>query len=183
MPLYEAIYKYQAPQLRPAFQAPEAITDDNYEKYLGHRESVPDYPRYSVACSPTSYIYSYYDSYLTYFHDVVLRHNFSSVLEQYIFSYDANFPEAGAPRHMVNRLVARLLHPIIYVGYGLEFNIPGLVAEGDWKVTHVGVALELSMLQVSHKWHATLRKRQAFWSRAISPKRLQRACMTLPQPL
>lgn len=31
---------------------------------------------------------------------------------------------------MVNRLVARLIHPMIYVGYGLEFNIPGLVAEG-----------------------------------------------------
>ena len=39
-PLYDAIYKFQAPQLKPAFQAPEAITEDNYEKFLGHRESV-----------------------------------------------------------------------------------------------------------------------------------------------
>ena len=58
---------------------------------------------------------------------------------------------------MVNRLVARLFHPIIYVGYGLEFNIPGLVAEGELKVA-IAVARKLNALQVSHRWHATPRK-------------------------
>lgn len=76
----------------------------------------------------------YYDAYLKYFHDIVLQRELPSVLEQYVFSLSANFPEAGAPGHMVNRLVARLFHPIIYLGYGLEFNIPGLVAEGERSV-------------------------------------------------
>lgn len=47
--LYDAIYKLQAPQLRPAFEAPEVITEDNYHNFLGHRESVPIYPRSSEA--------------------------------------------------------------------------------------------------------------------------------------
>lgn len=42
-PLYDAIYKLQGPQLKPAFQAPEAITEDNYHKFLGQRQSVSTY--------------------------------------------------------------------------------------------------------------------------------------------
>lgn len=32
---------------------------------------------------------------------------------------------------MLNRFMAALLHPLIHTGYGVEFNIPGLVVEGE----------------------------------------------------
>jgi hypothetical protein len=32
---------------------------------------------------------------------------------------------------MLNRLMSVLLHPFIHIGYGLEFGIPGQVAEGE----------------------------------------------------
>ncbi|KZT67500.1 hypothetical protein DAEQUDRAFT_767051 [Daedalea quercina L-15889] len=109
-PLYDSIYKIQEPRLLTAFESPENITQENYHMFLGNKE--------------------YYDAYLEYFHGVVLERGYAATLEEYVFSRSASFPETGAPRRMVNCLLARLFHPIIYLGCGLEFNIPGLVAEG-----------------------------------------------------
>ena len=36
----------------------------------------------------------------------------------------------GTAPEMINRLLDGILHPLIYVGCGVEFNIPGVVAEG-----------------------------------------------------
>lgn len=76
--------------------------------------------------------FRYYDAYLEYFHRVVFELGFPTTLQEYIFSRDANYPETGAPRRMVNRLLARSFNPMISLGYGLEFGIPGLVAEGRY---------------------------------------------------
>jgi hypothetical protein len=57
----------------------------------------------------------------------------SSVLEKYIFSdnYNLRYPQQGKQQpQMLNRFMEILLHPIIHVGYGAEFGLPGLIAEG-----------------------------------------------------
>ncbi|KAG9308622.1 hypothetical protein JVU11DRAFT_11730 [Chiua virens] len=60
----------------------------------------------------------YYNAYLDYFHRVVLQPG----IEQ---------PE------MLNRFLEILIHPIIHVGYGVEFGIMGLIAEGlAWTSVH-----------------------------------------------
>ena len=57
----------------------------------------------------------------------------SATLEKYVFTPEANVdptrPENEHPR-MLNRLISGLLHPLIHVGYGLEFGLPGMLVEG-----------------------------------------------------
>lgn len=48
------------------------------------------------------------------------------MLEQYFFSPEAN----TSSRRMLNRIFTGVLHPFIHVGYGCEFGLPGMVAEG-----------------------------------------------------
>lgn len=52
-------------------------------------------------------------------------------MEEYIFAPSANFDNsAKTPRRMLSRMLAVLFHPMIHAGNGLEFGIPGLIAEG-----------------------------------------------------
>ena len=55
------------------------------------------------------------------------------VLEKYVFSREFNFDgklkDEEQPR-MLDRFVSGLLHPFIHTGYGYEFGLPGIVAEG-----------------------------------------------------
>lgn len=55
-----------------------------------------------------------------------------ATVEEYVFSHAANFTDGGdALTHgMLSRFYARIYHPLIFVGYGLEFGQLGLVAEG-----------------------------------------------------
>lgn len=87
-------------------------------------------------------LYSYYNAYLDYFHRVVLEPGatISKILEKYVFSshYNVRTPQQGAEQpQMLNRLLEILIHPIIHVGYGAEFGILGLIAEGAWSVSFV----------------------------------------------
>ena len=63
------------------------------------------------------------------------------VLEKYIFSREFNFDnklnDAEQPR-MLDRFVGGLLHPVIHTGYGYEFGLPGIVAEGNALVAYIG---------------------------------------------
>lgn len=52
------------------------------------------------------------------------------VLEKYIFSRDFNFASDGEPLRMLDRFVSSLLRPLIHMGYGYEFGLPGIVVEG-----------------------------------------------------
>ncbi|KAH0835666.1 hypothetical protein J3R83DRAFT_9419 [Lanmaoa asiatica] len=105
--------------MRIAFVPPEkvTITDDNFTDYLGNDH--------------------YYNAYLDYFHRVVLEPGatISTILEKYLFSphYNVRTPQQGAEQpQMLNRFLEILIHPIIHAGYGAEFGIPGLIAEGAW---------------------------------------------------
>lgn len=71
---------------------------------------------------------------MTFFTNVVKEKGSAAAIEEYIFSTKANFDPArtvGEQPQMLNRLLASLLHPIIHVGYGLEFGLPGMVIEGE----------------------------------------------------
>lgn len=58
-----------------------------------------------------------------------------AVIEEYIFSPQANFSgHGGGQPEMLNRFCAGLLHPLIQLGYGCEFNLPGMIVEGQSSV-------------------------------------------------
>ncbi|KAJ8584666.1 hypothetical protein M405DRAFT_826375 [Rhizopogon salebrosus TDB-379] len=118
-PLITAAYEdTHLDHMRDAFQAPDqvVISDDNFHDYLGDE--------------------NYYMGYLDYFHKVVLAPGvtISSVLEKYIFSSEYNINKSLAPGkqqpEMLNRFVEILIHPLIHAGYGAEFGLPGMLAEG-----------------------------------------------------
>ncbi|KAG6891952.1 hypothetical protein C0995_006374, partial [Termitomyces sp. Mi166 len=55
----------------------------------------------------------------------------AAAIEQYIFAKDVNIdPSAKKKPDMFNRFLGGLIHPMIHLGYGLEFNLPGMVIEG-----------------------------------------------------
>ena len=91
-------------------------------------------------------MYRYYDAYLSYFSEYLRDHTPNEAFEHFIFSSAYNFdPDLAADevkdikrvadegeRHpeMLNRLLGILVHPFIHLAYGLEFGLPGQVAEG-----------------------------------------------------
>lgn len=73
---------------------------------------------------------------MAFFTDVLLKNGAAATLEEYIFSQKANFDPARDTKEqtqpeMLNRLVNGVLHPMIHVGYGLEFGLLGTLAEGE----------------------------------------------------
>ncbi|KAF9230324.1 hypothetical protein BU15DRAFT_91136 [Melanogaster broomeanus] len=131
-PVLDAAYEdTHLDHMRDAFVAPEGvtITEENFTDYLGNDQ--------------------YYNSYLRYFQGVVLEPGASipSALEKYIFSdhYNLRYPQQGKQQpQMLNRFLEILLHPIIHVGYGVEFGLPGLIAEGlAWTAVHPAGATTL----------------------------------------
>ena len=75
---------------------------------------------------------SYYEAYLRFFEGEAKTKSVSSILEEYIYSPDANLiGKAGREPRMATRFLAGLLHPIIHAGFGIEFGLPGVFAEGD----------------------------------------------------
>ncbi|KAG5333941.1 hypothetical protein C0989_004595 [Termitomyces sp. Mn162] len=104
---YEADSSYQ----RPAFESPEKITEKNFKDHLGDRQ--------------------FYGAYLAFFTDIVRQQGAAAAIEQYIFAKDVNIdPSAKKKPDMLNRFLGGLVHPMIHLGYGLEFNLPGMVVEG-----------------------------------------------------
>lgn len=75
----------------------------------------------------------YWKAYLAFFSKVVLEKGAAVALEEHIFSPKANFDPAREGKNqpeMLNRFVSSLLHPMIHTGYGVEFGLLGMVAEG-----------------------------------------------------
>jgi hypothetical protein len=65
-----------------------------------------------------------YSSFLAYFTAEIAEHGIAAVLEKTLFSGTAEADD------MLVRLFGGLYHPFIHVGYGLEFWLPAIVAEG-----------------------------------------------------
>ncbi|KAF7311978.1 hypothetical protein MIND_00209600 [Mycena indigotica] len=104
----EAIWEQHVAQERGLGHSPQPITTKNFSKHLGDQD--------------------YYQGYQYFFADLLLKHSPNQVLEDWIFSPQANY--GGDKPDMLNRLFAGILHPMLYLGYGLEFSLPGLMAEG-----------------------------------------------------
>jgi len=51
-------------------------------------------------------------------------------VERWIFSSQANYDEKSGRLVMLGRFLSGLFHPVIHVGYGVEYGIPGMVIEG-----------------------------------------------------
>ncbi|KAF7329950.1 hypothetical protein MKEN_00258900 [Mycena kentingensis (nom. inval.)] len=109
----DAIWQQHVEQERYAYESPSPITEHNFADHLGDEE--------------------YYRGYLYFFCDLLLKRSTDSVVQEWIFSSKANFASyngSGKQAMMLNRLVGGILHPMLYLGYGMEFSLPGLVAEG-----------------------------------------------------
>lgn len=103
---------YESNEQREGFKSPEPITKDNFYAHLGDDK--------------------YYNSYMEFFRRALEQRGISSVLEEYFFAQEANFPNGGhGSRLMLNRLMDSLYHPMIHIGYGLEFGLPGMLVEGS----------------------------------------------------
>lgn len=66
----------------------------------------------------------------------MLDHGVKATLDKFVFHPSSNWtlsePEADKKKQpqMLNRLLSGVLHPLIHVGYGIEFGSPGMCAEG-----------------------------------------------------
>lgn len=95
-----AIWDQHVVNERPQFRSRHAITAETFNDHLGDEH--------------------YYQAYLHFFSDVVLRKPVHAVLEEWIFSSRVNYDTLKDG--MLNRLLAGVMHPLIYVGFGLEFG-------------------------------------------------------------
>ncbi|KAJ7608922.1 hypothetical protein DFH06DRAFT_1247725 [Mycena polygramma] len=100
-----AIWQQHVNLERKQFKSDQPITRGNFNEHLGNEK--------------------YYQAYLHFFSEVVLRKPVDAVLEEWIFAskmnYDASF-KGGEQPEMLNRLLAGVMHPLIYVGFGLDFR-------------------------------------------------------------
>ncbi|KAF8162750.1 hypothetical protein B0H34DRAFT_293036 [Crassisporium funariophilum] len=109
--ILEASYKLQCAYQLPAYVSPSPITHATWRNHLGDE--------------------SYYQAYLTFFDDEVKDKSFGDLLEEYIFAPDANFVEgSNTDPEMLTRFLGSLFHPFIHTGFGVEFQLPGIFAEG-----------------------------------------------------
>ncbi|KAG6897937.1 hypothetical protein C0992_008685 [Termitomyces sp. T32_za158] len=110
--IIQAGYDLRCQPLESRFSSPQKISVENFNQHLGDDE--------------------YYSAYVDFFTEVVKKQGVISVVEDYVFSEKANFivgnKEDEQPE-MLNRLMDGIVHSMIEIGHGLEFNVPGVVAE------------------------------------------------------
>ncbi|KIJ64371.1 hypothetical protein HYDPIDRAFT_90673 [Hydnomerulius pinastri MD-312] len=112
-PMIEGYYMADSEGQRKAYDSPEQITEENFVEHLGDQD--------------------YYQGYLSFFTDRVEEKGASKALEGYVFSKEYNFQQGRTTEtqpEMLFRLMTGILHPMIHVGYGLEFGLKGILAEG-----------------------------------------------------
>lgn len=108
-------YEHDRSYQRPIGKSPTPISHDNFGDHLGDPE--------------------YYQAYLEFFSNQLVTEGVDKTLKRYLYSKDANFngrPEADGSQQpeMFSRFMSGLVHSLIHVGHGLEFGLPGIIAEG-----------------------------------------------------
>lgn len=108
-------YKNDEADQRPLGTSPAPISDDNFADHLGDGR--------------------YYQAYLEFFSNQLVTKGVDKTLENYLYSKGVNFndqAEVDGSRQpeMFTRFMSGLMHPLIHTGYGLEFGLPGILAEG-----------------------------------------------------
>lgn len=66
---------------------------------------------------------TYYHDFLVFFQEEIERKGWQNVLNEYLFAEDERADD------MLVRLFAGFLHPIIHLGFGIEFQQPAIIAE------------------------------------------------------
>lgn len=80
--------------------------------------------------------FRYYHAYLDFFSHRLQTQGVASTLEEYLVGTAANLGVDESPlvgtmqQMMLARFFAGIFHPLIHTGYGLEFGLPGIIAEG-----------------------------------------------------
>ncbi|GAB7349611.1 hypothetical protein MBLNU459_g0296t1 [Dothideomycetes sp. NU459] len=102
-------YDHNEEYQRPSKPLAENVIEDMHDpkhflKYLGNEK--------------------YYNDYLSFFQTQIANKGWGKVLEEFVFAGDER---ADA---MLTRLFAGFLHPIIHLGFGVEFHQPAIMAEG-----------------------------------------------------
>ncbi|KAF9019801.1 hypothetical protein BDZ89DRAFT_1072726 [Hymenopellis radicata] len=111
--LIQAAYKYDIPIQKPVIKPPGVVDESNFNDHLGAEE--------------------YYVAYVDFFKAKITEKGVSQVLENYVFARSANIIDGAAQNKqplMLARLFDGAAHPMIHVGYGLEFGLSGMVVEG-----------------------------------------------------
>ena len=124
-------YERDADIQRPAFESPEPITEENFVDHLGDEKYVTIPP----CRSAHSYLKhpSFYQGYVTFFSNQVSEKGAARTLEEFVFSEKYNFQkgrDANAQPEFLARLFDGIVHPLIHVGYGVEFGLKGMFVEG-----------------------------------------------------
>lgn len=110
-PVIEGAYATHCVYQRPALESPGHITNDNLHKHLNDER--------------------YYSAYLKFFTAELLKRGLPECLEEYVLSPPANFTRDDEEQPaMLSRFAMGVLHPFIHTGYGAEFGLTGVSAEG-----------------------------------------------------
>lgn len=102
-------YKTHCVYQRPAFDSPSRITRHNFIEHLGDER--------------------FYSAYSDFFAHELGKKGFARTFGEYIFAPSANYLAEPHPE-MLARFIGGLLHPLIHTGYGAEFGLLGMSAEG-----------------------------------------------------
>ncbi|RDW88323.1 hypothetical protein BP6252_00355 [Coleophoma cylindrospora] len=101
---YDTNASYQRPPGKVEEQIIQDMSDpDNFKKYLGKEK--------------------YYHDFLIFFEKEMEKKGWQDVVNEYVFAGDARADD------MLVRMYAGFLHPLIHLGFGVEFNQPAIVAE------------------------------------------------------
>lgn len=71
--------------------------------------------------------HEWYWPYLDFFESEIKGKGSAACLEEYVFGETANKKQPA----MLGRFIGGALHPLIHTGYGFEFGLDGIVAEGE----------------------------------------------------
>ncbi|KIK04430.1 hypothetical protein K443DRAFT_93183 [Laccaria amethystina LaAM-08-1] len=120
--ILSAAYRYASSYLLPSFESPCSINEGNWKTHLGDEK--------------------YYQAYISFFTEEVKAKGINAVLEEYVFATSANYVLGHTEQpQMLGRLLDGVVHPLIHVGYGVEFGLPGMVIEGlAWAAVHQGLS-------------------------------------------
>ena len=88
--------------------------------------SIPSHKSFAKRTAPR-----YFKAYLDFFKEELDSKPVATLLEEYVFETRANFPGNEKHPEMLNRFFQGLLHSQIRTGFGVEFGLPGIVAEGN----------------------------------------------------
>ncbi|KAI8067860.1 hypothetical protein BC940DRAFT_256735 [Gongronella butleri] len=104
-----------------ALGADEKRLDAIYEQHATYQRAIPPVLEQVTRDNFTKHLDNAdaYSSYLQFFNGEIKEHGIINTVRRFVWSGD-----------ILSRLFGGALHPIIHVGYGVEFSVPGMVAEG-----------------------------------------------------